>query len=124
MTWARALNALKVSSVIESSQYYNVPLEELQQLLNNAKQVHQHYPRVSKRLPLIPAFPRLHHADDAAKVDVFVAKSSKVFMYLCNKFDKSIGVEPLTLANVRLSMEILKYAVPGKGYELRCPDST
>ncbi|MCL1143211.1 tyrosine-type recombinase/integrase [Shewanella gaetbuli] len=124
MTWARALNALKVSSVIESSQYYNVPLEELQQLLNNAKQVHQHYPRVSKRLPLIPAFPRLPHADDAAKVDVFVAKSSKVFMYLCNKFDKSIGVEPFTLSNVRLSMEILNYAVPGKDFALRCPDST
>ena len=124
MTWARALNALKVSSVIESSQYYNVPLEELQQLLNNAEQIHQHYPRVGKRLPLIPAFPRLHHTDDVAKAEATVAKSSKVFMYLCDKFDKSIGVEPLTLANVRLSMEILNYAVPGKDYALRCPDST
>ncbi|WP_445780157.1 tyrosine-type recombinase/integrase [Shewanella sp.] len=124
MTWARALNALKVSSVIESSQYYNIPLEELQQLLNNAEQIHQHYPRIGKRLPLIPAFPRLHNAEYVAKADATVAKSSKVFMYLCDKFDKSIGVEPLTLANVRLSMEILKYAVPGKGYELRCPDST
>lgn len=124
MTWARALNALKVSSVIESSQYYNVPLEELQQLLNNAEQVHQLYPRVGKRLPLIPAFPRLHHADDVAKADATVAKSSKVFMYLCDKFDKSIGVEPLTFANVRLSMEILNYAVPGKDYALRCPNST
>ena len=45
-------------------------------------------------------------------------------MYLCNKLDKSIGFQPLTLANVRLSMEILNYAVPGKDYALRCPDST
>lgn len=123
LTWAKALNALKVSSVIESSQYFNVPMEQLQQLLHNAQQVHQHYPRVGKHLPLIPAFPRLNYSHDDAEPDVNLAKSSRVFIYLCNKFDKSIGVEPLTLANVRLSMEILNYAVPGKDFALRCPDS-
>ncbi|MCC4831788.1 tyrosine-type recombinase/integrase [Shewanella sp. 10N.7] len=124
LTWARALNALKNSSVIESSQYYNVPLEQLQQLLNNAEQVHQHYPRIGKRLPLIPTFPRLNQADNVTKADAKVAKSSKVFKYLCNKFDESIGIETLTLANVRLSLEVLNFAVPGKDYALRSPNLT
>ncbi|MEM5505593.1 tyrosine-type recombinase/integrase [Shewanella frigidimarina] len=123
LTWAKALNALKVSSVIESSQYFNVPMEQLQQLFNNAEHVHQHYPRVGKHLPLIPAFPMLSHSHNETESDVNLAKSSKVFIFLCNKFDKSIGVERLTLANVRLSMEILNYAVPGKDYALRCPNS-
>ena len=96
-------------------------MEQLQQLLGNAEQVHQHYPRVGKHLPLIPTFPRLSNISSFTETDNNLAKSSKVFIYLCNKFDKSIGVEPLTLANVRLSMEILYYAVPGKDYALRCP---
>ncbi|MFT6907965.1 MAG: integrase [Oleiphilaceae bacterium] len=123
LKWAKALNALKVSSVIESSQHFNLPIEQLQQLLNNAEQVHQHYPRVGKHFPLIPSFPRLSNLSSIAEADANLAKSSKVFIYLCNKFDKSIGVELLTLANLRLSMEILNYAVPGKDYALRCPDS-
>lgn len=123
LTWAKALNALKVCSVIESSQHFNVPMEQLQQLLHNAEQVHQLYPRVGKPLPLIPAFPRLNHSHNETEPDEHLAKSSKVFIYLCNKFDKNVGIEPLTLANVRLSMEILNYAVPGKDYALRCPNS-
>lgn len=123
LTWAKALNALKVCSVIESSQHFNVPMEQLQQLLHNAEQVHQLYPRVGKPLPLIPAFPKLNHSHNEAEPDEHLAKSSKVFIYLCNKFDKNVGIEPLTLANVRLSMEILNYAVPGKDYALRCPNS-
>jgi integrase len=123
LTWAKALNALKVSSVIESSQYFNVPIEQLQQLLNNAEQVHLHYPRIGKKLPLIPTFPRFSNITSITEPDNKLAKSSKVFIYLCNKFDKSLDVEPLTLANIRLSMEILSYAVPGKDYALRCPES-
>ena len=98
-------------------------MEQLQQLLHNAEQVHQLYPRVGKPLPLIPAFPKLNHSHNEAEPDEHLAKSSKVFIYLCNKFDKNVGIEPLTLANVRLSMEILNYAVPGKDYALRCPNS-
>jgi hypothetical protein len=59
---AKALNALKVSSVIESPQYFNVPMEQLRQLL-------QHYPRVGKHFPLTPSFPRLSNVSSITEAD-------------------------------------------------------
>ena len=123
LTWAKALAALKFCSIVDSSYNFNVPTEQLQQLFTNAEQVHKNYPRTGKPLPLIPNFPRLTNVSNSTNTNGDLAKSGKVFTYLCNKFDKSIEAESLTLTNVRFSMNILNYAVPGKDYALRCPDS-
>ncbi|MEZ9368431.1 tyrosine-type recombinase/integrase [Shewanella sp. 10N.286.51.B2] len=122
LTWARALNALKVSSVIESSEHFNVPLDELQQLLENAKQINQNYPRTGKKLPLIPKFPRLSHLTCSKALDKQLVISDRVFIFLCNQLDKSIEEERLSLENLRQIMEIIRYAIPGKDYVLRCPN--
>ncbi|MGL4474669.1 MAG: tyrosine-type recombinase/integrase, partial [Shewanella sp.] len=115
LTWARALAALRTQSVAESARTFDVPKELLQQLLDNAEQVHQQYPRVGKHLPLIPNFPTLNDVKGSNQ-----SKSSEVFCYLCGMLDKKIETGMLKLDDINLS--IITYAIPGKNYALRCPD--
>jgi hypothetical protein len=122
LTWAKALNALKTSSTIEVAAHFVVSLEQLQNLLSNAENIHQNYPRRGKHLPLIPNFPRISDSVVTSKQKKHSSISARVFTMLCKKFDISLEAGNLTLGNIRLGMEILKYAVPGKDYALRCPD--
>jgi integrase len=122
LTWAKALNALKTSSTIEVAAHFVVSLEQLQQLLSNAENIHQNYPRRGKHLPLIPHFPRISDSVVTSKQKKHSSISARVFTILCKKFDISLEAGTLTLGNIRLGMAILQYAVPGKDYALRCPD--
>ena len=123
LTWAKALNALNTSSTIEVAAHYAVPLEQLQKLLSNAEAIHKKYPRRGKRLPLIPNFPRIDVSLANIEQKKHLANSTRVFIFLCNKLDNSINEGLLSLEHIRLAMEILLYAVPGKNYALRCPYS-
>ncbi|MFB2683628.1 tyrosine-type recombinase/integrase [Shewanella mangrovisoli] len=123
LTWANALNALNTSSIIEVAAHYAVPLEQLQKLLSNAEAIHMKYPRRGKRLPLIPKFPRIDISVANIQQNKNLANSTRVFTFLCNKLDNIITEGGVTLENIRLGVEILNYAVPGKSNALRCPDS-
>ncbi|MFB2761602.1 tyrosine-type recombinase/integrase [Shewanella xiamenensis] len=123
LTWANALNALNTSSTIEVAAHYAVPLEQLQKLLSNAEAIHKKYPRRGKRLPLIPNFPRIGVSLANIEQNKHLANSTRVFTFLCNKLDNSINEGLLSLEHIRLAMEILQYAVPGKNYALRSPYS-
>jgi len=115
------LKALKSSSAIEVATHYSVPLPQLQQLLANAEVIHQTYPRRGKRLSLIPKFP--YFSGEYDQNNSPAANSTKVFSFLCKKLDTSLDSGALTLEHIRLGMEIILYAVPGKDYALRCPDA-
>ncbi|QYK06998.1 tyrosine-type recombinase/integrase [Shewanella zhangzhouensis] len=121
LTWSKALKALKSSSAIDVATHFAVPLPQLQQLFTNAEAIHQTYPRRGKRLPLIPKFPNF--CGEYGQNNSPAANSTKVFSFLCKKLDTSLDSGALTLEHIRLGMEIILYAVPGKDYALRCPDS-
>lgn len=123
LTWAKALNALHTSSTIEVAAHYVVPLEQLQKLFSNAETIHKNYPRRGRHLPLIPKFPRIDVSVVNIQQNKHLANSTRVFIFLCNKLDNNISEGSLTLENIRLGIEILRYAVPGKNYALRCPDA-
>ena len=123
LTWAKALSALKTSPMVDVASYFSLPLEQLQAVLNNAQVVHQQYPRRGKHLPLTPKFPHFSDYNSLNDGNRDIAKSTRVFEYLCGRLDDSIQSRELTIDNIRMAMEILRFAVPGKSNALRCPNS-
>ena len=120
--------AMAAATVLKSMESFDIQTVAIQTqidknwislLYDSAVFTSQNYPRRGKKFPIFPSFPK---SQAELPNNKSVSQSWDMFNYLCEKYDELIKEERISASSVGLGLDIMRFAIPGKGYLFRCPD--